>query len=259
MINRNVSCVVTLAMLAPLTDGRCAEAQPEPAQKGGKVAVKFKLFDTNNPQAEKPLQPRPVALLSVRDQTTKLPAFPTEVKVEDAGDGFSQVLIDKDLLIEHLVIEVVGTRYSPADVTKVVTRAPITIYPGVSDSTDQFSFSAFGAQMNSYKAIITDLNTALPGRREDIRRLLGGKFKTQLENMQRATTDRARLLTTDPQEIAAAEKLAKETLVLYGLAAEEKAEDKAAPPTVIYVPVYIHVPIYCPPPPVRYRGCFGRK
>jgi hypothetical protein len=189
-----------------------------PAQE--KVQIKFKVFDTNNPDSTDPLPLRPLALLSVRDKVTKLPAFPQDIPVARLGDGFFQVEVDKNVLVEHLMIEIDNPRYSPADIAKVITKAPITVYPGASNSEDAFSISAYGAQMNAYRAILTDLVTALPGRRRDIQTLLGTKFRSQLENMARAPGIPDRLLTNDPQEIATARRLADEVLKLYGLRPE---------------------------------------
>lgn len=216
------------------------------AQTPEQIPIKFKLFDTNNPKSTKPVEPRPVALLSSRDQTTKLPAFPKEVNVTPVADGFYQVMVDKDILIEHLVIEVVGTRYSPADVAKVVTKAPITLYPGVSASDDEFSFSAYSAQLNTYRAILTDLITALPDQKDQIRTLLGNAFRVQLENMAKVPTTPGRLLNARQEDIQAAEKLANEVLVLYGL----RAEPSATPPACPAPPTYYYP---CPPRP---RCCF---
>jgi uncharacterized protein (TIGR03000 family) len=193
------------------------------AQEPEKITIKFKLYDTNRPDEKDPIKPKSSALLTIRDQATKRPGFPRRIPVVALADQFWQVELEKNVLIEHLVIEAESTRYSPADLTKIVTRAPINLYPGVSDSLDQFSFSAFSAQMNTYRAIITDLNTALPGRKEEIQKLLGAQFYTQLTNMEQAASDPKRLLTDIPEEIAAARKLANDVLVLYGLRAESPA------------------------------------
>lgn len=208
---------ILLAAIALLASGASSAQEPE------MIAIKFKLFDTNRPDDKDPIKPKGFALLSVRNKATKLPGFPLRIPITSLPDQFSQVEVEKNTLIEHLVIEAESTRYSPADVAKVVTRAPMTLYPGVSDSLDQFSFSAYSAQMNNYRAIITDLNTALPAQKDAIRELLGAQFKNQLTNMAAAAEDPKRLLTNDPEEIDAAKKLADEVLQLYGLrSADEK-------------------------------------
>jgi hypothetical protein len=245
-MNRMASGFV-LAFVVIALVGRSVSAQEKPE----KIAIKFKLFDTNKPGSETSIDARNIALLSVRNPATKQPAFPQNVEVVLLPDKFYQIEVDKNLLVEHLVIETVSTRFSPADITKVVTKQPMTLYPGVSDSADEFSFSAYSAQMNNYKAIITDLNTALPDRRDAIRTLLGGKFKDQLSNLAAATKDRKRLLTNDPEEIAVAARLADEVLILYGLKA-----DPVPQPLIVdcYPPVYELY--YCDP--ARRQRLFGR-
>jgi hypothetical protein len=202
------------------------------------ITIKFKLYDTNKPDEKDPVKPKTTALLTIRDQATKKPAFPRRLEVKPLPDGFWQVALEKNLLIEHLVIAADDNRYSPADVAKIITRAPMNLYPGVSDSLDQFSFSAFSAQMNTYRAIITDLNTALPGQKKEIREMLGAQFQAQLFNMEKAAYDPRRLLTDIPEEIAAAKKLSEDVLVLYGL----RPEPTPPPPPCIYIEYYPMAP-----------------
>src|SRR5262249_35871952 len=66
------------------------------------IPIKFNLFDPNEPKDETPLRPRAIAILSLRNQATKLPAFPTEVDVKPLDDGFYQIDVPKNQLIEHL-------------------------------------------------------------------------------------------------------------------------------------------------------------
>lgn len=210
-----------------------------------KIEVKFKLFDTNKPDSTRPIEPKEEAELILRDPKTKRQAFPKPVKVEPAGDGFYKVLVDKDVLIERLTIESKDIRYSPADVTKVITKAPSVLYPGASDSEDQFHFSAYIAQMNTYKSILTELFSAVPDQQEAIRELYARKFTYQLRNLEKVPETPGRLLDATPDETQAALKLADEVLKLYGLRADTPPYYPCPQPQPLY---------YCVPRP---RCCWS--
>jgi len=235
-----------------------------------KVTIFFKVFDANEPKTD-PITPSPTAILSLRNQETKKAKYFGAVAIEKVKDGdhkdFWQVKVNKGELIEHLVINLEGARYSPADLIKIVTRADMVLYPGTSSSVDKFSITAFMSQLNNYRAIITDLIAEFPDQREAIRLALGAAYRTQLTNLAEAAEiresqlnlpeddKRIRLATTDRKEIAAALRLADEVLKLYGLRpadapspGSEKKEDLKLDTCNEYIP--------CPCPR---RGLFGRK
>jgi hypothetical protein len=47
----------------------------------------------------------------------------------------------------------------------------------------EFSVSAYMEQMNNYRAIVTDLITALPAQQLEVQAFFGAKFLEQLESM----------------------------------------------------------------------------
>jgi hypothetical protein len=213
-------CMAVLSCALAAAQEKKDEEKDKDKEKN-KIEIKFKLFDTNKPDSVTAIRPKVKAVMVRRDQKTKRQAFPEEVDVAPAGNDFWRVLIDKDVLIERLTIEVEDVRYSPADITKIITRAPTVLYPGVSDSEDQFHFSAYIAQMTTYKSILSQLFSALPDRREAIRNLYARKFTSQLRNLELVPVTRGRLLDATPEDREAALKLADEVLKLYGLRPEE--------------------------------------
>jgi hypothetical protein len=245
-VSQQVRFVLTLALLAvSAVGGTLAKGQEdkkdEKKAKDGKILVYFKVFDANDPKSD-PLKLTGKAVLSVRNQATKKTQFKGDVPVTgpimEADDkthkDFYSVELDKGDLVEHLIIFVQGTKYSPADMVKIVTKDQMTLYPGASSSLDRFGFTAYMNQLNTYRAIMTDLLDEFPAERTQIRQVLSAAFRTQLTNMAQAADERPnqvapneniRLLTDDAGEIAAARKLADDVLKLYGL----RAPDAPAP------------------------------
>ena len=133
---------------------------------------------------------------------------------------------------------------NPAFITKVATADTMTIYPGASESTEIFSIANYTTQMALYKNLLNQLiEGADQAQRENIRGTLRIAFKRQLENM--ANVER-RLPDAKSEDVAAARRLAKEVLQLYGLLPPD------SPPVVIIE--------QCPPQRCRlFSGLFCRR
>lgn len=194
--------------------------------KTSTVKIKFKAFDSNHPDER--LNPADYASNIVRDPLTLKPQFLERVKISrPSKDAFDELEVSKGWLIEQLVIPIVHPTedYNPAILTKVVSNAEMTIYPGASRSTDQFALNAYIAQMNAYKALLGQLLEEVEEsgqfNREAVRRNLRDAFQRKLTNM---SDLKARLKEPTPENIAAAAKVRDETLRLYGLTVPEQPQ-----------------------------------
>jgi hypothetical protein len=189
-----------------------------------KIAVKFKIFDTNVPT--KALDPVRKANIFVRDPVTKKPTFLDAEDVKELADKFFEVRVAKGWLVEQMVIYVNDPQkdYNPAFLTKVVSAADMLVYPGASKSTDEFAFQAFLAQMSAYRAFLAQLlDEVEPSLHERVRTNLRTAFETQLRNM--GDIDR-RLPRAKVEERNAAAKLRDEVFRLYGLLPPEQPAEQ---------------------------------
>jgi hypothetical protein len=137
-------------------------------------------------------------------------------------DGLYEVKVSPGWLIEELVIDIDDPEreYNPAIISKIVSKADMTVYPGASKSSEAFSFQAYTAQMSAYRAVITQLLEGVDATEQERRRnILKGLFSRQLVRM--AEVDK-RVNTDKPEERTAARKLANDVLKLYGLPHEEE-------------------------------------
>lgn len=128
------------------------------AQDKGQVTVKFKIFDTNEPT--KRLNPVPQAIAFLRNPVTLKGDLQERVNItRPMKDGLDELKVSKGWLIERLVIDVDDPEkdYNFAAITKVISAADMTIYPGASRSTDRFAFQAYIAQMGAYRALLAEV------------------------------------------------------------------------------------------------------
>lgn len=202
----------------PVADGGAAGAAAAPATH---ITIRFKVFDTNNPA--KRLDPAAMAQNFVRDPVTKAAVFQDAVAVkrQPAAPNLDELIVQKGWLIEQLVIPVVDPLevYNPAFVTKVVTNADMTLYPGASKSTDDFAFQAYMAQMTAYRSLLEQLLAETPPTSQShVRDVLRSAFDKQLRNMSdlNARLVANALIQPTEKQLASARQLRDEVLRLYG-------------------------------------------
>src|SRR5437879_3288667 len=84
-----------------------ADAQEKKPEKPKNPKVHFKVFLANNP-SDPPLVPRDVATIQYRSKFEDVPDFKFDLKVNPSKDkeGFYEVEVAKDWLVEQLVIRV---------------------------------------------------------------------------------------------------------------------------------------------------------
>jgi len=190
----------------------------------------------------------------VRDPVTKKAEFLEAVEISRSEkEGLDELKVSKGWLIEQLLIQINDPEkeYNPAILTKVVSAADMTVYPGASKSTDPFAFQAYQAQMGAYRTLLLQLLEEVnPLIRERVRDDLRAAFGNQLRNM--GNLDR-RLANAKPDELKTARKLRNEVLKLYGLAPVEPDEPENT----------IAEPLSCQPcqgfEPCRSPGLFRRR
>jgi hypothetical protein len=219
-------CATLLAVLA-------GQTSPALAQDAAKITVKFKIFDTNEPI--KRLNPLKTASNFVRDPGTKKAEFLETVEItRPEKEGLDELKVSKGWLIEQLLIQIDDPEkeYNPAIITKIVSAADMTVYPGASKATDPFAFQAYQAQMGAYRTLLSQLLEEVdPSIRERVRDDLRAAFGKQLRNM--GEVDK-RLANAKPDELEAARKLRNEVFKLYGLPPVEPDEaDNVKLPAVI--------------------------
>jgi hypothetical protein len=207
---------VTYGLIVGMCALRGVHAQDDPPTST--INIRLKVFDTNAPSER--LTPATVASNFVRDPVTRKAVFLENVPVErlKTDGAFDQLTVSKGWLVEKLVIQIVDARkvYNPAIVTKVVSNADMTIYPGASASTDEFSFNSYMAQMGAYQTLLAELLDEVgAGERERVRASLRAAFVRQLTNM---SDVKARLKRPTSEEFRSARKIRDEVLRLYGIA-----------------------------------------
>jgi uncharacterized protein (TIGR03000 family) len=194
----------------------CLAEGPANAQKPETVGVRFKVFDSNAPT--KVLKPVNQAINFVRDPVTKKPQLLEAVAITGPDkDGFYQLKVSKGWLIEQLVIQIDDPEkdYNPAIITKVVSAADMTLYPGASRSTDAFGIQAYLAQLGAYKTLMAELLDIVPeASRPQVRDNLKKAFQSQLLSM--AKLDE-RLPDVKAEDLVAARKLLNQVFEAYGL------------------------------------------
>ena len=231
--------------------GGMVEAQPS-GQSPQEVTIKLKLFDSNQPTTE--LIPSNV-IITLRNPADNQPQYLPNVRIEQIPEqkGFYRVKLPKGRLVERMVIQVdsaSGTNFNPGVVTKVVTAADMTVYPGASDPGDKFAFQSYIGQLEVYRSIFDDL-IATFGDSQDkvIRAQLKSAFEPQLHKMADAEHS-GRLTGFSEEQLKTAREKTKSILVLYGILPEDKAA-----PLVVYAPDCAHTNYapfrICNPPPTR--------
>jgi hypothetical protein len=201
------------------------------------IVVQFKIFDANKPNAE--LQPdlerRPIILL--RDLETKAEELFLGNKFGDIvvtaskdRTGFYEVILPKGRLISEMSIEVAHANTNPAVLSRMITSGDIVVYLAASSSLVDCTLSAYVAQLNRYKSLITQLVDQFPDRSEVVREVLRERYGGSLLNM-KTTLEEDRVFTVGPQQertklsteqSASARRSLNEVLVAYGLISSEK-------------------------------------
>jgi hypothetical protein len=216
------------------------EARAQEEAKAFKI--EFKVFPANSPTAA-PLLPFDTATIHYRNKVEGQPDFKFNLPVAGPDDkGFYSIPVQEGWLIDNLVIRVKGA-VNPAVVTKLVTRQNMVIYPGASDSGEEFKFPAYMTQMGTYRSLYREFIEDAPAEIREVNRAsLLAAFRTQLENMAKVND---RLPKAKPEELAAASKLKDEVIRLYFALPDAQVQ---VPPiiTISPPPIVYYYPNYCP-------------
>ena len=202
-----------LSAIFAITLAPYCEAQ-EPEESTGLVTIKFRIFDANIPTRN--CRPRPIATVQYRilGETRFDDPRSVEVNGPDA-DEFYSVMVQKGRVINRLTIVIDAASVNPAVINKVVAANDMVLYPGALDSSHDFGFPAYMAQMGEYRDLHAEfVEGVTPGVREVNLNTLRDLFKVQLQNM---AIVRLRLPGATEEQIAQATRLANDVLQRFGL------------------------------------------
>jgi hypothetical protein len=204
-----------------------------------KLQIQFKIFDADDATVE--LTPVKKATIQYRSKVVRQPDIKFDLAVSERdAKGLYSVEVEKGWLIDRLVIRSTKANTNPAVVTKIVTANNMVVYPGASDSTEEFKFQNYMAQLGTYRDLYVQfVDEVSADRREGNRKNLRDAFTTQLENMANL---KARIPAATPEQLPAAQKLLDEVLVAYGL--RQKRIDCPPVTFIYYEPCWVTYP--CP-------------
>lgn len=215
------SAVAVSVMLA----GRswAADAPQAQGQSADSIVIQFKLFDANDPKIElhPDLTRKPIILLrnlATRTEELFLGDKDSDASVRESKDrkGFYEITLPKGRLINQMFIDVQEANTNPGAIIKVVTANNIVVYPGASNSLEQFGVAAYIAQLSQYASLLNQIEAEFPGRRAEVQAALRARYEGLLRNMERGL-DHLLVRPEQQDQMAAATKTLNDVLQLYGL------------------------------------------
>jgi len=225
VIMRSNLFILTVTLLAIVLAQHRGFAQGESNQKD--VTIKFKIFDANQPTTTYPPQSSGTVQYRIIGETRF--DDPRNVTISGPDEqGLFSVQVSRGRVINRLTVVVDGASINPAVLSKVVASGDMTVYLGASDSSHEFSFPGYMAQMGEYRDLHEEFvgGSSSPEVRSVNLNALRSLFTVQLTNM---SDVRARLPHATRDQLAAAQKLASDVLRRYGFPTSEATELENAP------------------------------
>lgn len=222
----SVSCACFL-ILAVYSNAILAQVDPGPkvADKDSKtVIVQFKIFDANKPTIlfTPDLTRRPVVFLrNLQNNADELflgtEDKPITIVPSKERAGFYEITLPRDRLINDMTIDLKEASTNFASITKIVTRDNVVVYPGASKSREDFTFTAYQAQLGRYDSLMTQLTEQFYDRREEIRKVLIERYGSNLTDMQYVLDSNKVSFARPAEQAPIARKTLNDVLVLYGI------------------------------------------